>query len=184
MLTDDFDVAAIIRDAPMVGEQIYHHSADLLIIESQLPGAMSAIKAVRELSDDVKIIVLTTQEDCRQATEAIRVGAHAYISKQIEPEELICVLRLVRGGRMVLSGVAAKAMAGRPDPEPEMLSTQDRKLLELITQGLKNAEIARKMAVSESTLKRNIRQLLKKLNAHNKTELAVLAASHGLLEEW
>lgn len=184
MLTDDLEVVAIVRGVEMVLEQICRHSANMLIIEPQLPGTMSAIKAARELSDDFKIIALTTQEDRRHAVEAIKVGAHAYISKQIEPEELIYVLRLVRAGRVILSAFAAEALMGRAERGPGTLSSQDRKLLELITEGLDNGEIARRLSVSESTLKRNIRQLLKKLNASNRVQAAVRAASKGLLEEW
>lgn len=184
MLTDDLEVVAIASDAEMVLEHICRHSANLLIIEPWLRGTMSAIKAARELSDEIRVIALTTQEDRRHAVEAIKVGAHAYISKQIEPEELICVLRVVRTGRMVLSAFAAKALVGRPERGPGTLSVEDRKLLELIIEGLDNGEIARRLAVSESTLKRNIRQLLRKLDARNKTQAAVRAASKGLLEEW
>lgn len=184
MLTDDLEVVAIASDAEMVLEHIYRHSANVLVIEPWLRGTMSAIKAARELSDEVKIIALTTQEDRRHAVEAIKVGAHAYISKQIEPEELICVLRVVRTGRMVLSAFAAEALVGRPERGPGALSAEDRKLLELIVEGLENGEIARRLQVSESTLKRNIRQLLRKLDARNKTQAAVRAASKGLLEEW
>jgi DNA-binding NarL/FixJ family response regulator len=183
MRTDDLEIVSIAHGADMVIEEILRHSADLLLIEPQLPGTMSTIKAVRELSGDIKIIALTTQEDSQQAIEVIKVGAHAYISKQIEPDELICVLRLVRAGRVILSAFAARALVGRPEESAGMLSTQDRKLLELIAEGLDNGEIARRLSVSESTLKRNISRLLKKLNARNKIQAAVRAASKGLLED-
>jgi DNA-binding NarL/FixJ family response regulator len=183
MLTDDLEIVSIVHDAETVIEEIRRHSADLLIIEPRLPETMSTIKAARELSHYIKIIALTTQEDRRQAVEVIEVGAHAYISKQIEPDELICVLRLARAGRVVLSTFAARALMGRPERDSGVLSTEDRKLLELITEGLDNSEIARRLSVSESTLKRNISRLLKKMNARNKVQAAVRAASKGLLEE-
>jgi DNA-binding NarL/FixJ family response regulator len=182
MLTNDLEIVSIVHGSEMVIDEIHHHSADLLIIEPQLPGAMSTIEAVRELPGDIKVIALTTQEDSWQAVEVIKIGAHAYISKQIEPDDLICVLRLVRSGKVVLSTFAARALVGRPDDSHGILSAQDRKLLELIAEGLDNGEIARRLSVSESTLKRNINRLLKKLNARNKVQAAVRAASKGLLE--
>jgi DNA-binding NarL/FixJ family response regulator len=182
MLTNDLEIVSIVHGTEMVIEEIHRHSADLLIIEPRLPEAMSTIEAVRELPGDVKVIALTTQEDSRQAVEVITMGAHAYISKQIEPDDLICVLRLVRAGKVVLSTFAARALVGRPEETSEVLSAQDRKLLELIAEGLDNGEIARRLSMSESTLKRNINRLLKKLNARNKVQAAVRAASKGLLE--
>lgn len=183
MLTDDMEVVAIASDTKMALEQIRRHSPSLVVMEPGLPEMMAAIKAVRELSDEIKIIALTSQEDRLQAVEAIQLGAHAYISKQIEPEDLICVLRVVRSGRVVISAFAAGALAGRPEPSPGALTVQDRKLLKLIIDGLDNGEIARRLAVSESTLKRNIHRLLRKLNARNRIQAAVHAASKGLLEE-
>lgn len=183
MRTDDMEIVAITSDAETVVDQICRYAANLVIIEPWLPGTMSAIKAIREFSHEIKIIALTAQEDHRHAVDAVRLGAHAYISKQIHPEDLICVLRVVRAGRVVLSTPAAAALGGRPERGAGTLSAQDRKLLGLIIEGLDNSEIARRLAVSESTLKRNTRQLLRKLNARNKTQAAVHAASKGLLDE-
>lgn len=179
--TGDLEIVSTVHGTELVNEEIRRHSADLLIIEPQLPGTVTAIRAVRESPGDIKVIALTAQEDGRQAIEVIKAGAHAYISKQIKPDELVYVLRMVLSGKVVLSAFAARALVGRPEESVAVVNAQERKLLELLAEGLDNAEIATKLSVSESTLKRNISRVLKKLNARNKTQAVVQAASQGLL---
>jgi DNA-binding NarL/FixJ family response regulator len=181
-LTNDLEIVSTVHGTELVTEEILRHTADLLIIEPRLPGALSAIKAARELPGDIKVIALTAQEGGRQAVEVMKAGAHAYISKQIKPEELVYVLRMVISGKVVLSSLASRALLDRPEGGVSVLNAEDRRILELIAEGLDNAEIARRLSVSESTLKRNISRVLKKLNARNKTQAVVRAASQGLLE--
>lgn len=183
MRTDDLEIISIVAGVEKAGEQLRRNSANLLIIEPGLPGAMAAIKAARQLPGEINVVALSSQEDRRQAVEVIQAGAQAYISKQIDPDELISVLRLVRTGKVVLSAFAMAALVTRSHEDAGVLNGDDRKLLGLITEGLDNSEIARRLSVSESTLKRQISRLLKKMNARNKVQAATYAAVNGLLEE-
>lgn len=182
-LTDDMEVVAIATEASAVVDVVRRYSPHLLIMEPRLPGMFAVITAIQELPNETKIVALTSQEDRDQAVKAVRLGARAYISKRINLDDLISVLRVVRSGRVVVSALAAAALLGGPEPSSGALTAQDRQLLTLIVEGLDNNEMARRLSVSESTLKRNIHQLLKKLNARNKVQAAVRAASKGLLEE-
>lgn len=183
MRTDDLEIVSVVPTGEMAAEEILRHSAEMLVIEPRLPGALAVIRAAGDIPGGVNVVALTSQEDRRHAVEVIRAGALAYISKQIDPDELICVLRLVRSGKVVLSEFARAALVGRSHEDAGVLNADDRKLLGLITEGLDNSEIALRLSVSESTLKRSISRLLKKMNARNKVQAAARAASNGLLEE-
>jgi len=182
VLTDDLEVVAIGHQAAALAEQIRAQRPGLLIVEPRLPGMLAALRVATQTSPDIRILALTSHEDRRQAQQVLKAGARGYISKEVEPSDLIAAVRVVLSGRVVLSEAASSALL---DPENGSggLSTEDRTLLRLIIEGLDNTEMARRLMVSESTLKRNVHRLLKTLKARNRVEAAVRAASQGLLDE-
>lgn len=182
-LTDDMEVVATSADTGLAPDQVDRHRADLLIVEPRTRGVLSMIKVIRQSSESTRIVALTSEENRHHAAQVIRAGAHAYISKHIAPAELICVLQVVRAGRVVVSASATGALFDAPGSSAGGLTAQERTLLKLIIDGLDNGEMARRLMVSESTLKRTIHRLLKKLHARNRVEAAVHAASHGLLDD-
>jgi DNA-binding NarL/FixJ family response regulator len=180
---------------------LLHPDIVLMDLHMPLKGGVAATREITKARPGTQILVLTTLDDDETVFDAVRAGAQAYLLKDVGEEELLETIRGLRRGESRLtpqiarkvmdqfrqlaiadpvSGGAASAGSGRSAapiayPAAEPLSDKERRLLEHITEGKTNRQIATAMSLAEGTVKNYISRIMEKLHANTRTELAMLS---------
>ncbi len=153
------------------------------------PGAhgIDVIRTLRERVPRVRCLALTSFSDEDKLIPALGAGAAGYVLKDVTPEELIRAIQAVASGQLFLSGSVAGAVVRRattpPQPAPsplDRLTPRQREVLRCLAEGLSNAEIARRLYLTEATVKSHVGSILRKIGAADRTQAAVLAVRYGL----
>jgi DNA-binding NarL/FixJ family response regulator len=173
---------------------------DLVLIDANLPppGGLEVAAQVRRAASTVAIIVLSDSETDEQLFQAIKVGAAAYLSKGIEPAELLATIWQVARGDYPINEVALsrKSIASKVLGEFQALSVygpraplifapispREIEILNLVTGGLTNKEIAHELSISEQTVKNHMTSILRKLSVNDRTQAVVYAIREGWIE--
>jgi two-component system, NarL family, response regulator LiaR len=172
-------VAAVERQAP-----------DVVLMDLVMPGVdgVEAIRRIRELRPQARVLVLSSFLDDERLFPAVRAGAAGYLLKDVEPRELVKAIRTVHGGEALLHpAVAARLMdefaaAPATGPNADGLTEREREVLTLIARGLPNKLIARDLSISEKTVKTHVSSILGKLGLTDRTQAALYAVRSGLVE--
>jgi DNA-binding NarL/FixJ family response regulator len=163
-------------------EQFRLHRPDVTLMDLQMPEmtGVEAMRAIRSEFPGARIVVLTTYTGDAQVALALKAGASGYLLKNTLRTELVATIRAVHAGRKVLSPEIAFAVAG--NAAGETLSASETRVLRLIADGLSNKEIAARLAVSEESIKGQVKNILSKLDARDRTHAAVIGLRTGLIE--
>ncbi|PSJ22512.1 two-component system response regulator NarL [Halomonas sp. ND22Bw] len=148
---------------------------------------LDALRALREYGVEARIVMLTVSDAEEDVVAALRAGADGYLLKDMEPEDLLAAIKEAAEGRMAVSprlaGLLAKALSGpRPGPGENLLDSltaREGEILAALAEGLSNKLIARRLAISEGTVKVHVKHLLKKLGLRSRVEAAVWAVQMG-----
>ena len=200
------DVFSIHGDLEVVGDADNGEDAvqliraikpDIAIVDVNLPG-MNGQQVMRQVILDklpTKIILLTAYDDTEQMVHAMRGGAFAYCAKDVQPEQLVDIIRLVKKGKYILGEQAldysglikwldermegAYKAYGDPGEPYYPLSDREMEILTYITRGMSNKEIAMVLGISHQTVKNHVTSLLRKLGVDDRTQAAIYALRHG-----
>jgi len=181
-LADDIDVVGIATNGAEGVEVVGEAHPDVVLMDIRMPGVegVEAARKIHDLFPEVRIIMLTVSEDPRDVHTSLTAGVMGYLSKDVEPEQLIADIRAVRAGEVVLSRFAASvSFADREQTAP--LSDAELHILKLISRGCEHSSIAAELAVSDSTLKRMMHDVHRKLGVENRIQAVVVAAKRGLV---
>ena len=156
-------------------------SPAVVIMDIQLPGisGIDCVRRLRELLPEVLIVMVTVYEDPVRIFSALRAGANGYLLKRSTPEEMITAIREVRrGGGAMSGGVAMKVIqyfSGQEQKSQELgsLSRRESEVLELLSSGMGNKDIAARLGVSVEAVRWHLRAIYTKLHVHNRTEAAM-----------
>jgi DNA-binding NarL/FixJ family response regulator len=162
---------------------------DVVLMDLHL-GEDSGIEATREIvrrHPEVRVLVVTMQEDDESVVASMRAGARGYLLKGASPEEVERALRAVANDEVILGAkVAARAMAavtaGRTAarvPFPE-LTDREREVLDLVARGFDNTTISRRLVLSPKTVRNHVANVLNKIGAADRSAAIVLAREGGL----
>ncbi len=164
---------------------------DLVLMDVRMPGlsGLAATQRIRTDHPEVAIVMLTVSEDEDDLFTAIKAGAQGYLLKNLESTQLRSMLEAVgRGEAAITPATAARIIDEflRPDrphlpADPDRLTDRELEVLGLVTQGLRNKEIASRLGISENTAKFHLKNILEKLHAQSRTELAARAVREGLI---
>jgi DNA-binding NarL/FixJ family response regulator len=193
--TDDLRVAAEAADGHEAVAQAVANRPDIVLMDIRMPGA-DGLAATRELmarDDAPRVIVLTTFHLDEYVHEALRAGAAGFLLKDTPPRDLIQAIRVVAAGDAMLSPAVTRRLmndfagsGGSRRHEARsrlaMLTERERQVLLFVGEGLSNAEIGRRLHMSEATVKTHVSRLLDKLGAANRVQVAILAHDAGLLD--
>ncbi len=185
------DVVGMASNGDEAVELVERLAPDVVLMDVRMPGT-SGLVATRRIARDhpeTAIVMLTVSEDEDDLFEAIKAGARGYLLKNLEAAQLRAMLDAVARGEAAISPATAVrimrelAHPGAADPGgPDRLTGRERDVLELVTLGLRNKEIAARLGISENTAKFHLRNILDKLHAGSRAELAARAVREGLLD--
>jgi DNA-binding NarL/FixJ family response regulator len=188
----DFEVVGEAEDGAEALERAKELMPDLILMDVYMPG-MGGVEATRRIKAAlpyVKIVMLTVSDDDKDVFEAIRAGAHGYLLKKIEPDAFFRTLRGVFRGEAPISRATAtkilhefarqNAQGTREARSPGGLSARELEVLELLTRGTTNKEIAAALGISSNTVKNHLKNILEKLHLENRVQAAAYALRGGL----
>ena len=159
---------------------------DVAVLDGRLPdgSGVEVCRAIRSRFPEINALILTSFDDEEALFSAIMAGAQGYLLKQIRGGDLIHAVREIAAGRSLLDPavtgrVLDRVRGGSPPTDPRMasLSDQERRILELVTEGLTNRQIGEHMHLAEKTVKNYVSTVLRKLGLERRVQAAVFASN-------
>jgi two-component system response regulator DevR len=174
---DDIEVVGESGLAQDAASRIPTIKPDVAVLDARLPdgSGIEVCRDVRSLDPSIAVIILTSYDDDDALFAAIMAGAAGYVLKQVRGTDLVDAVRRVAAGQSLLDPAVTAE-----DPL-RSLTKQERRILDLIGQGLTNRQIAAEMFLAEKTVKNYVTQLLSKLGLERRTQAAVLVTRHGAM---
>ncbi len=154
------------------------------IVDLRLPdgNGLEVVRALRDQSADMGIVVLTMYAGDNQLFDALDAGASAFVPKSAPAEEIVAAARHAASApRSFTSADLADAMKRRTSPQGPQLSPREREVLQLLADGMGVSQISRQLFISDSTTKTHISKLYDKLGAGNRAQALMTAPRLGLL---
>jgi DNA-binding NarL/FixJ family response regulator len=163
-------------------QQFRAHRPDVTLMDLQMPemSGMDAMIAIRGEFPDARFIVLTTYVGDVQVLRALKVGARAYLLKNLLHKELVETIRAVQAGKRILSPEISLQIAEHATDDS--LNAGEINVLRLIAGGHANKEIAAQLSIPEETVKGRVRSILAKLGANDRTHAAMIGLKRGIIE--
>ena len=191
-LHDDVVVVGEAGDGATAVEMARQLEPDVVLMDLVMP-QLDGIVAMRQIKSSgvhTKVIALTSFAEDDKVFPAIQAGASSYLLKDVSPDDLVEAIRAVHRGearlhpdivRKLMEQVAHQASPSREAPTDD-LTEREREVICLVAQGHSNSEIAQTLFISDKTVKTHISNILGKLNLQDRTQLAIYAIKHGLVD--
>jgi DNA-binding NarL/FixJ family response regulator len=156
------------------------HKPDIILMDLRLPGmsGAKAIRAIRLVEPEARIIVLTTYEGDEDIHQALQAGARGYVIKGMSHGVLLNAIHRVYAGELYLPRAVSQALARRT-PNSE-LTAREGEVLALLVAGCSNREIANELGITEATVKCHVSVILTRLNVQDRTQAVLTALQRGL----
>jgi two-component system, NarL family, nitrate/nitrite response regulator NarL len=177
------------RDLQMVGEAetaaavmatVAETKCDILLLDLQMD--RWALGDIEQLAAVTKVMVLTASESVENAIVAMRLGARAVVQKRFAVQTLVEAIHAVAEGLVWMPpSLQAEVASQWSAPASKSLTGRETEIVRLVAGGLRNAEIARRLAITEATVKTHLNNIFDKLGLRDRVELAVYALRHGLV---
>jgi len=180
---EDIDVVGVAADGAEAVELAGDAEPDVVLMDLSMPvvDGIEATRRIRSAHEDVRVVVLTSFSDQRRILEALDAGAIGYLLKDAEPDELFRGVRAAAAGEAPLAPKAAQALiSARQGGAEADLTQREEEVLGLIAAGLPNKLIARRLEISEKTVKAHLTNIYRRIGATTRTEAALWATEHGL----
>jgi DNA-binding NarL/FixJ family response regulator len=180
------EVVGSLEDGALAEEAVRDLEPDLVLMDLSMPqlDGIDATRAVLEARPETKVIILTSFAEHARLHAALEAGAVGYLLKDAEPDDIIRALRDAEAGGVPLSPRAAAALlpGNRPATNAtlEQLTARERDVLALVATGLPNKAIARRLAISEKTVKAHLTRIFAVVGVSDRTSAALWAQRHGL----
>jgi DNA-binding NarL/FixJ family response regulator len=190
---DSIEVVGEAENGRLAVQRARHHRPDVVLMDVRMSD-LDGIAATAELlkaTPTSKVIILTTFEIDEYVLGALRAGASGFLLKRSSPEQLVAAIHTVADGDALLSPSVTRRLIERvaahptltrePNPRLAELTPREREVLELVAQGLSNAEIAETLTLERTTIKSHVQRILAKLGARNRVEVVIVAYEWGLI---
>lgn len=185
-------VVGAVHDGAEALEVISSSKPDLILMDLKMPlmNGVVATRKIREKYPSIHVLVLTTYDDDEWIFDAIRGGASGYLLKDTPPNDLIAAIKgTLEGKTFVDPSIAGKVLTKVASeksydslPTTFSLSDRENEILNLIAQGLTNADIAQQLFLTEGTVRNYTSEIFKKLGVSDRTQAAIIAIRYGLVD--
>jgi len=191
---EDIDVAGEAADGADAVAEAQRLKPDVILMDVRMP-KVDGIEATRRVlaaeGVDTKVVMLTTFDMDEYVYDALRAGASGFLLKDVPPEQLVAGIRAVAEGdallapavtRRVIEEFVRRPLSSAPTPPSEVaqLTARELEVFKLVARGLSNAEIAKELFVSDTTVKTHVAHILMKLGVRDRVQAVVLAYECGL----
>ncbi|MTI48579.1 response regulator [Sporosalibacterium faouarense] len=190
-LEKDIEVVAQAEDGEETVKKTLEHKPHVILLDINMP-RMNGIEALRRLRDigvETKVIILTIHDDREYLNETINIGANGYVLKDAESDSLIKAIRDVANGETYIQPSISSLLASEMSSEEtktedqlkiEALTKREYEVLILIAEGLNNREIAEKLFISEKTVKNHVSNIFKKIEVCDRIQAAIFAYKNNI----
>jgi two-component system NarL family response regulator len=190
---DDIEVVGEAGDGVAATELAATTVPDVILMDVRMPkrSGIEACVAIKDVAPTARIIMLTVSDEEADLYDAVKNGASGYLLKDSSIDEVAQAIRVVADGQSLISpSMAIKLLdefkqMSRSDrqqvPSPR-LTDRELEVLKLVAQGLNNREIAKRLFISENTVKNHVRNILEKLQLHSRMEAVMYAVREKLLD--
>jgi len=188
----DLRVVAEAKDGDEAVQAARRCHPDVVLMDIRMPrlDGLEATRRILEAGGGTRVLMLTTFDLDEYVFDALRAGASGFLLKDVPPEQLVAGIRSVASGEALLAPTVTRRLietfveAGtRPPPPAQLndLTEREREVLALIARGMSNAEIARELVVSGTTVKTHVARVLSKLGVRDRVQAVVLAYEAGVV---
>ena len=189
-LEPDIEVVARCTTGAEALRAVARHDPDIVVLDVRMPG-QDGLEVMRELQRRrlaARIVLLTAAIDEEQVVAAVRLGVRGIVLKEMAPQRLVQVIRQVHAGDLVVDHrtvVKALERAVRQEAGTrrvtDLLTPRELEVVRMVASGLRNKEIASRLAISEGTVKIHLHNTYEKLDVDGRLELTLFAQEHGLV---
>jgi DNA-binding NarL/FixJ family response regulator len=190
-LVDRVELCGEATDVDSAVQGIRATKPDVVLVDVHMPGGggKAVIEAVSETHPDVKFLALSVSDAAEDVISLIRGGARGYVTKTIDPDELVEAIGRVNAGEAYvpprLAGFVLDAFSGGvelpADPEIDQLTVREKEVLRLIARGYTYKEVAKRLSISVKTVETHVSAVLRKLQLSNRHELTRWASDRRLV---
>lgn len=180
----DLELVGEAKDGQEAVEAAETAAPDVILMDISMP-VLDGVEATRRIvarDPGVRIVMLTSLADNRQILDALEAGASGYMLKHAAPDELLGAIRSAAAGDAPLDPKAARALLDSrrvaPADKDKTLSAREQEVLRLVAQGLANKQIARRLGISERTVKAHLTNVFSALGVSDRTQAALWAREH------
>lgn len=186
-----FEVIAEARNGTEAVEMAQRLKPDLVLMDVSMPetDGIEATRRLSELAPDTRIVVLTASENDATLFEALKAGARGYLMKNLEADEFFSLLEAAERGEPALTPRLASrvlqefAKGPGKGSDPDELTSREHEVLALMAEGITtNRRLAKRLEVSENTIKFHVRNILDKLRLHTRAEAVSYALRKGIVK--
>lgn len=180
--TDDIRLVGTANNGLEAIDLVAATDPDVVLMDLSMP-ELDGVEATRRISDRFprsRVLVLTSFSDQSRILDALAAGADGYLLKHAEPEEIAAGIRSVHAGEAPLDPKAARVLleSRRTKRNAVTLTDREREVLLLVRSGLANKQIARKLGISERTVKAHLTSVFQRLGVTDRTQAAIWASEH------
>ncbi len=185
----EVEVVGVARDGAEAVDLVLRHRPDVVLMDLQMPDVdgVTATRRVRAELPDAQVVILTSFSDRDRIVAALDAGAVGYLLKDAEPEELLAGIRAAARGESPLHPRAARELLGARTDKQQIsseaaadLTPREVEVLSLVRQGLANKQIARRLGISERTVKAHLTSTFHRIGVADRTQAALWAERNGL----
>ena len=184
---DDIEVVATAGDGAEAVAVVAETNPDVVLMDLSMPGmdGVAATRAIVRSGSAAKVVVLTSFSDRDRILEALDAGAIGYLLKDAEPDDLLRGVRAAARGDWPIDPRAARLLLGEGGGRPTgpRLSEREQEVLGLVAEGLPNKLIARRLGITERTVKAHLTRIFEQLGVTDRTQAALWAQQHGLVPD-
>ena len=180
---DEVELVGVASNGAEVVESCASLVPDVVLMDIEMPvlDGIEATRRIKEHQPGVAVVVLTSFSDRERILRALDAGAAGYLLKDAEPEELARAIRAAAAGDVPLDPKAARALLStRTTARDDGLSDREREVLLLLAEGLSNKLIARRLSISEKTVKAHLTSVFRTIGVTDRTQAALWAERNGL----
>jgi DNA-binding NarL/FixJ family response regulator len=181
---DGIEVVATAADGGEAVEVAAQHHPDVVVMDLQMPGVdgVEATRRILAADPSTQVLVLTSFSDSERILAALDAGAVGYLLKDADPEDVIEGVRAVSRGESPIDPKAARELllSRRHRSQEPALTPRETEVLRLVRQGLANKQIARRLGISERTVKAHLTSAFQRIGVVDRTQAALWVERHGM----